>query len=495
MGKKSTKNLNDNKSLSMTKRNELNNLVNSLLKLVFLETNNPLELWNQYLELHALIERIRNIENVTVIKKSNQRITSLEAFSKFMHDNGAKIDSVDVTEFPGYDLGLRAQRDFEKNELFITIPDKLVFSFDKAPMEVQRAAKTVSLISSMPNISLAFFLLVERLNPKSFWKPYFDVLPEKYSTVMYFKPNELNELKGSSALKPAINQIKNIARQYAVLYQIYQKLEDDYENPIGKILKDKFTFDLYCWSVSTVMTRQNLIPTIKNDSVTKQPALIPFWDFANHANGYLSTSYNIEKQQVESFVQKKYKKGEQIFIFYGSRNNTDLLVHNGFVCDNNEHECIITQLSLSSSDKLLDKRIKILDFLKMPKSVLVEILPAPIYISEKFLSFARVFNMTKDQLDQWIDSGRSEELFNMNCIIESDCELRTWNFIINRLTLLLKMSPTSMEEDKLILETSSSKINRIKQMLIRFRIIEKNLLIEALEFSKKQKKLLETRSA
>lgn len=96
------------------------------------------------------------------------------------------------------------------------------------------------------------------------------------------------------------------------------------------------SFSHYSWSVSTVMTRQNLIPVTspttgnlsKEDPITK-PALIPFWDMANHTNGHLTTSYNIESHQVESFTMKEYKKGDQIFIYYGNRNNTDLLIHNG----------------------------------------------------------------------------------------------------------------------------------------------------------------------
>lgn len=190
------------KKLSMTKRNELNGYVNSLLKLGFIQTINAAEQWNQYVEIYSLLERIKTIENeISVIKKYNRRGTALEDFKKFILVNGAQIDGVEITEFPGYDLGLLALKDFKENEMFVTIPDKLVFSFDKAADTVQYAAKMVSLIASMPNISLAFFLMIERLNPESFWKPYLDALPERYSTVMYLTPTELNELKGKKNIK------------------------------------------------------------------------------------------------------------------------------------------------------------------------------------------------------------------------------------------------------------------------------------------------------
>lgn len=189
----------NSKKLSMTKRNELNGYVNSLLKLGFIQTINAVEQWNQFIEIYSLLERIKTIENeISVVRKNNRRGSALEDFTKFIVENGAQIDGVEITEFPGYDLGLLALKDYKENEMFVTIPKKLVFSFDKAADNVQYAAKMVSLIASMPNISLAFFLMIERLNPDSFWKPYLDVLPERYATVMYLTPTELNELKGKN---------------------------------------------------------------------------------------------------------------------------------------------------------------------------------------------------------------------------------------------------------------------------------------------------------
>lgn len=93
------------------------------------------------------------------------------------------------------------------------------------------------------------------------------------------------------------------------------------------------------------MTRQNAIPmernnnsvTCKSDSetsveeITQMSALIPFWDFANHKNGVVTTSYNIADEQIEGATLGDVQKGEQIFIYYGNRNNTNLLIHNGFV--------------------------------------------------------------------------------------------------------------------------------------------------------------------
>lgn len=101
------------------------------------------------------------------------------------------------------------------------------------------------------------------------------------------------------------------------------------------------------------MTRQNSIPSeTNNNNAVKQsteestneengakptteesaqtPALIPFWDLANHMDGVVTTSYNVTDGQIEGATLNDIKKDEQIFIHYGNRNNANLLVHNGY---------------------------------------------------------------------------------------------------------------------------------------------------------------------
>lgn len=43
----------------------------------------------------------------------------------------------------------------------------------------------------------------------------------------------------------------------------------------------------------------------------------------------ISTDYNPELQTSECLAVHDFKKGEQLFIFYGARSNADLFLHNG----------------------------------------------------------------------------------------------------------------------------------------------------------------------
>lgn len=72
-------------------------------------------------------------------------------------------------------------------------------------------------------------------------------------------------------------------------------------------------------------------PTTSEDGA-KVPALIPLWDVANHANGIITTNFNPIDGQIEGATMTDVKKDEQIFIYYGNRNNANLLIHNGYVC-------------------------------------------------------------------------------------------------------------------------------------------------------------------
>lgn len=47
---------------------------------------------------------------------------------------------------------------------------------------------------------LAVFLLYERFNPSSFWKPYLDVLPKELEIPMFWKEEERELLKGTWVL-------------------------------------------------------------------------------------------------------------------------------------------------------------------------------------------------------------------------------------------------------------------------------------------------------
>ena len=79
----------------------------------------------------------------------------------------------------------------------------------------------------------------------------------------------------------------------------------------------------------------------------------------------ITTGYDLAEDSCKSLAVKDFKAGEQVCIFYGERSNADLLVHNGFVFEDNIHDKVGIQLGVSKSDPLFQKKEKLLSILRM----------------------------------------------------------------------------------------------------------------------------------
>lgn len=230
--------------ISAQKRNELNATVDSVLKLGFKQTANLNELFDVYVAIQTLLERVVLIESALKVKKaSKSRKSSIDLLKKWVLEHEGKFDGVSISEFPGYELGLEATKPHKKDDLIIEIPKKVLMCDETSLSEdMEEAVKTIPMLEKMENVRLAFTLICEKVRKESFWKPYLDTLPEKHSTIMNFTASEMQELKGTSTFGTTLKQCIAIARQYAVIYKSIQtssgsKILDD--------LKEKFTYELY----------------------------------------------------------------------------------------------------------------------------------------------------------------------------------------------------------------------------------------------------------
>jgi histone-lysine N-methyltransferase SETD3 len=90
---------------------------------------------------------------------------------------------------------------------------------------------------------------------------------------------------------------------------------------------------------------------------------------------------------------RDYQAGEQIFIFYGPRTNSELFVHNGFVYPENEHEGLRLKLGVSRDDPQQQERSELLCRLGISDVGDFLLKKGPDPIDGRLLAFLRVFNM------------------------------------------------------------------------------------------------------
>uniref|UniRef100_A0A1A9ULF9 protein-histidine N-methyltransferase n=1 Tax=Glossina austeni TaxID=7395 RepID=A0A1A9ULF9_GLOAU len=222
------------KILSHQVRSQVRALVAEILSVVFITPVNPKEEWDQYVIIQNLLKKIQLLEaplkeNLRLNKC--KRLEKINEFYKWSCDNGIKYDGVIIKEYPGYDLGLAATKSIKKDDLLFTIPHKLIMSEER----IERGGK----LFKLSNLRLAFLLMTEALNPESFWKPYIDLLPDCYNTVLYYGIEEMAQLRGSNCLSAALKQCRLIARCYATIYHWPNS-----DLPFD-VFKEYFHYDLY----------------------------------------------------------------------------------------------------------------------------------------------------------------------------------------------------------------------------------------------------------
>ncbi|XP_014216629.1 histone-lysine N-methyltransferase setd3-like isoform X1 [Copidosoma floridanum] len=448
---------------TLKKRKEINAECEKLLRL----SSHPSylnNLWENYLEISSCLENIRKLESVRI--DAVERFDATNDFLIWLKENGAKIDNISIHKFPDYDLGLKAEKDFEENDLLLEIPKQLIFSVYRAAPELKDIQNDV-MIQHMPQVALAISLLIEKKREDSKWKPYLNILPKKYCTVLYMNVKDMMELKGSPSFEPALKQCRNIARQYSYFHKLFH----NNESSVSKLLGDDFTYEDYRWAVSTVMTRQNIIPS--EDGSQMIHSLIPMWDMCNHQEGRITTNFNEASNSCECHAMRDFKSGEQIFIYYGPRTNTEFFVHSGFVHPGNQNDDFVLRLGVSKADALGNERAELLTKINLLPISDYSLKPDQGLISGPLLGFLRIFNMTKEELHHWLQSDAVHDITKVNCEIEKSLDEKAIKFLKTRIIILLTQYPKTQEDcDKLLHSTQDP----CRKLVYQMKILERNIL-------------------
>ncbi|XP_023228107.1 histone-lysine N-methyltransferase setd3-like [Centruroides sculpturatus] len=260
------------------KRHQLNNLTEILLKKCT-ELGTTKEEWKDYEEIYNNVQAIRDIEkeyNVTLPNRDDK----WENFLSWCSGAGANFETIDIKKLKDEEYGLVSKQLLNEGDVVLKVPRKLMMTTTTISEPIlNNFVKKDPILQHMSNVVLALHLMNEYVNPDSFWKPYLSILPAEYNTVLYFTPEDLKELTGSPVKEECMKMYRNIARQYSYFYRQFQQCPELRSSP----LRHYFTYDFYRWAVSTVMTRQNAVPSSDGNNFIS--ALIPLWDMANHING------------------------------------------------------------------------------------------------------------------------------------------------------------------------------------------------------------------
>ena len=156
------------------------------------------------------MEKVRTVEaGHSMCRTLPDRRAAIKPFQAWLEGQGAVLAGIEVGEYGEAGLGLRVIKDLPRGQEVIRVPQKAMMSVDTArASSIGSLIERDPLLQTMPNVVLAVHLLIERNSPASLWEPYINTLPHAYTTVLYYSPEQFEQLKGSPALEDALKQYK-----------------------------------------------------------------------------------------------------------------------------------------------------------------------------------------------------------------------------------------------------------------------------------------------
>lgn len=459
------------KKLAPEDRLKLQCLLEEILeKCTVLPSGIPKEEWDDFLRLNELLRKVREIEE-GLTPELPDRSEKWGPFMEWCTKNGAEVKNVGIKDLGNGEYGMTARRMLQEGEEFLHLPKKLMLS--TAAAQSSRLGQLLQedlVLKNMPNVALALFLILEfHAGEASFWSPYISILPRSFNTVLYFAVEDLELLRGSAVIDDALKLHRSILRQYAYFHRVLRT------HPLAKSVpyRDCFTYDLYRWAVSAVMTRQNAIPTgAGSHSSSSVLALVPLWDMCNHSSGKLCTDYDPEKDELKCLAMRDFQEGDEVTIFYGKRSNLEFLIHNGFVYPGNEYDAVDIKLGISKSDPLFPVKSELCGKHYLPQSGAFSLNAGPRPISDDLSTFLRILVLKEEPSEDNLCTENIQDASDENAKI-------ALRFLRTRIELLLRAFPRTEEEYLAIVNSTTAAPGSRTAAL--YRLEERKILLSSQE--------------
>jgi histone-lysine N-methyltransferase SETD3 len=458
------------------------------------QARNEDERWKAFLQLHAALQELkrRQQKKKKGVEPSGPTRDDLDQLRVWLLKNGLDGKWLEGIEFAANlpeGTGVVAKKDFKKGEPFLQVPRKLMFTcqaMQNTPLG--QLLKVDRFLAQSPSLCLALHLLVEKHNHSSFWTPYLRTLPKAYGTCLYFTLEELEGLRGSPTFTSAIKVIATVAIQYTYIHDLFQVRKD--------ILHiNAFTWDEFIWAMSAVGSRQNQVPQRGHNALSEY-ALIPAWDMCNHDHGDLQTFWDVNSDSTESHAMRAYKKGEQVYIFYGPRPNSDLLLHAGFVYENNRFDALAIRVRLAPDAEHIKDKLRLLHLNNMKMDSQYYLYGLGLAVD--LMAFLRIHAMNEQELQQVLaaydqkeakekaqngeqqpTNGEAASVFDPKAKLNDRNELAALQLAESKCLSLLSLYPTTLQDDQAALRSTSLTPNMRAVTLLRLK--EKEILSRTLD--------------
>jgi SET domain-containing protein 6 len=280
---------------------------------------------------------------------SDQFQTRSEAFVSWLRNAGVdispKIQLRDLRDIHA-GRGVVATSPIEEDELLFRIPRSTILSVENSalPKLLPEAFEDLD-----PWPALTLVMIYEWCQgTRSNWKPYFDVLPTEFNTLMFWSSDELDQLQ-ASAVRSKIGRESADAMVKETIYPIlaqHGSLFAGEKTPDGRFSESDaitishimgstimaYAFDIEPTNPNKEVDEEGYVSEDEDEALPK--GMVPLADMLNADADKNNARLFYEENCLSMKALKSISPGEEIFNDYGPLPRSDLLRRYGYITDN-----------------------------------------------------------------------------------------------------------------------------------------------------------------
>ena len=236
----------------------------------------------------------------------------LTTMLEWLKENEAEFDDIYFKEYDDNERGVHSKKVIAKDKNVIKIPKKLIIH-SEMPSKYGLLMEQYDIQTPKKKLDkLVLFMLEDMKNPNSFYKPYYDILPDNLSHLpIFWTDEEIENLENSHFVSHILNRQKLLESNYKKL----SKLPN---------FSKEFSFGDYC-KVRSLVGSRNFALNIDDKNVS---AMVPLADMFNH-NMEPDVRWTFDNE-LDSYVMRanhSISKSQPITDSYGKKSNKDYLLY------------------------------------------------------------------------------------------------------------------------------------------------------------------------
>jgi len=412
----------------------------------------------------SLLKSHIEIDDATV-GGTHEQTQPFKIFFKWLIDGGSKFPLLSLRFFSDIYRAINSKRYIQADEDVLYVPFCQLMT-----TEIARASKVGrQIIESGVQLRsrhsmLAAYVLQEKANPTSYWKPYIDILPEAYDTVpLFFSETQLAELEGSMAIEK--------------IQERHNSLQVEYDNLVEHVpMFAEFSYKDFVWARLVIITR---IFGMVIDGI-KTEGLVPMADMLNHKRPRETKwTYQQSRKGFVITTLNPIEKDCEVFDSYGRKCNSRFFVNYGFVPEENEDNEAVMHFELEPDDPVGDLKCRMSGMysnLRYPRRFQIPLqYNDPNNKVREAFSHVRFLVATKDELLEFFD----EDNMTISNVppMSYENERRTLEKFAKAASQSLVKFPHSLEHDhELLSDLESYPLLSNKRNIVLMRCGEKTVL-------------------